>query len=94
MREAVLPRGATSALLGCLSAAGASGPPSAADRDARPVPAGGRRAVTVYVCVACDVRQLGVQRCVECGLFGTAAGIGGACPSCQEPVTVAELIEG
>jgi len=50
--------------------------------------------VTVYVCVACDVRQLGVQRCVECGLFGTAAGIGGACPSCQEPVTVAELIEG
>jgi hypothetical protein len=65
-----------------------------ADREARPVPAGGRRAVTVYVCVACDVRQLGVQRCAECGLFGTAAGIGGACPSCQEPVTVAELIEG
>ena len=55
-------------------------------------PAGARRRDhTVYECGECAQRQLGVQRCADCGVFGTAVGLGGHCPHCQEPVTVAEL---
>ena len=31
---------------------------------------------TVYECPHCGGRQLGVQRCVDCGLFGRAVGLG------------------
>jgi hypothetical protein len=50
-----------------------------------------RRAHTVYECPDCTTRQLGVQRCADCGLFGRALGLGGACPGCDEPVTLADL---
>lgn len=54
-------------------------------------PAGARREHTVYECPDCGDRQLGVQRCGDCGRFGRAAGLGGACPGCGEPVTVGDL---
>jgi hypothetical protein len=50
-----------------------------------------RREYTVYECRDCATRQLGVQRCADCGRFGRAAGLGGACPGCDEPVTLADL---
>jgi hypothetical protein len=50
-----------------------------------------RREYTVYECPDCATRQLGVQRCADCGLFGRAVGLGGACPGCDEPVTLADL---
>ncbi len=61
-----------------------------ADLAATP-PAGARREHTVYECPDCGDRQLGTQRCTGCGLFGRAAGLGGACPSCDQPVTVTDL---
>jgi predicted RNA-binding Zn-ribbon protein involved in translation (DUF1610 family) len=50
-----------------------------------------RREHTVYECPDCGDRQLGVQRCQGCGRFGRAAGLGGACPGCGEPVTISDL---
>ena len=61
---------------------------------ARPVvvPAGTRRApMTVYACDGCGARAVGEQRCAECSTFMGRVGIGGACPCCDEPITVAEL---
>ncbi len=56
------------------------------------VPAGTRRREhTVYECPDCGERRLGVQRCLDCGTFGRSAGLGGSCPHCGEPVTVADL---
>jgi len=64
-----------------------SGPAAAA------VPAGrSRRAVSVYECPSCDARFVAEQRCGDCGVFARRAGLGGACPHCDEPVTVAELV--
>jgi hypothetical protein len=58
-----------------------------------PVPAPGRkRDSTVYECGSCGSRALGRQRCDDCGTFMAAAGTGGLCPHCDEPVTIAELI--
>ena len=57
-------------------------------------PKGAKRAVTVYVCDNCDTRALGEQRCPDCNTFMRAAGIGGLCPCCDEPIAVAELTEG
>ena len=57
-------------------------------------PKGAKRAVTVYVCDDCDARSLGEQYCADCRTFMRAAGIGGVCPCCEEPVAVAELMEG
>lgn len=54
--------------------------------DARP-----RRPGTVYECGSCGHRALGNQHCDQCGIFMRRAGTGGCCPSCDEPVTVAEL---
>ena len=62
----------------------------AAPRPAPP-PRARRRDHTVYECPDCGQRQLGVQRCSECGMFGRAAGLGGTCPHCDEPVTLADL---
>lgn len=53
--------------------------------------AGGRREHTVYECGSCGQRRLGVQRCEDCGTFGRAAGLGGDCPHCAEPVTAQDL---
>ncbi len=50
-----------------------------------------RRARTVFECPACESRQLGVQRCPECGIFGRSLGLGGCCPHCEEPVTLDDL---
>jgi len=52
-----------------------------------------RRDVTVYACNECDQRYLGEQWCTECARPCTRIGIGGACPSCDEPVTVDELLQ-
>ena len=50
-----------------------------------------RRPGTVYECGSCGSRALGNQRCDQCGTFMRRAGTGGCCPSCDEPVTIAEL---
>jgi hypothetical protein len=56
------------------------------------VPAGASRVpLTVYECDGCGSRAVGVQRCAECSSFMRRIGIGGACPSCDEAITVAEL---
>ena len=57
-------------------------------------PKGTKRAVTVYVCDNCDARSLGDQYCPDCHTFMRAAGIGGLCPCCDEPITLSELLEG
>jgi hypothetical protein len=53
--------------------------------------AASRRERTVYQCPECEGLQLGVQRCVECGVFGRSLGLGGHCPHCDEPVTLDDL---
>jgi predicted RNA-binding Zn-ribbon protein involved in translation (DUF1610 family) len=50
-----------------------------------------RREHTVYECPDCGTRQLGVQRCEDCGRFGRALGLGGTCPGCAEPLTLTDL---
>lgn len=57
------------------------------------VPAGTRRVpMTVYACDGCGARALGQQRCADCSTFMRRVGIGGACPGCDEPIAVAELV--
>ena len=50
-----------------------------------------RRPITVYECDTCAARTLGAQRCETCGTFMRRVGIGGCCPSCDDPVAVIEL---
>lgn len=50
-----------------------------------------RRAITVYECDTCEIRQLGEQRC-ECGLFMRKLGPGGLCPHCDDIMTIDELL--
>ena len=52
------------------------------------------RSVTVYACDGCGARAVGEQRCVDCSSFMRRVGRGGACPSCDEPVTIEELLGG
>jgi hypothetical protein len=63
---------------------------------ARPIvvvpPAARRVPMTVYECDGCGVRAVGAQRCTECHTFMRRVGIGGACPHCDEAITVVELI--
>jgi len=47
---------------------------------------------TVYECPTCETRFLGEQRCPECHVFCRRLGPGGPCPHCDEPVTLAELL--
>jgi hypothetical protein len=47
---------------------------------------------TVYQCPDCGQRCLGQQRCDECGTFCHRIGPGGACPSCEEPVAITDII--
>jgi hypothetical protein len=51
-----------------------------------------RQPITVYECDTCGARALGEQRCADCATFMRKIGIGGHCPSCDEPVAVAELV--
>jgi DNA polymerase II large subunit len=48
--------------------------------------------MTVYECAGCGGRAVGEQRCAECSTFMRRVGLGGACPSCDEAITVADLI--
>lgn len=50
-----------------------------------------RMPLTVYECDGCGSRAVGEQRCADCSTFMRRLGIGGACPGCDEPITVAEL---
>jgi hypothetical protein len=51
-----------------------------------------RQPITVYECDSCGARAVGDQRCETCGTFRRRVGIGGCCPSCDDPVAVVELI--
>ncbi|MGH3935616.1 MAG: hypothetical protein ACRDS1_11685 [Pseudonocardiaceae bacterium] len=55
------------------------------------MPDRGRREHTVYECPDCGNRQLGTQRCADCGRSAPVVGLGGACPGCDQPVTLADL---
>ena len=48
--------------------------------------------LTVYACDDCDMRAVGEQRCAGCWRFMRRVGIGGACPGCDQVITVVELI--
>lgn len=50
------------------------------------------RSDTVYACPVCDARYLGEQRCEECNTWCRRIGPGGTCPSCEEPVAIADLL--
>jgi hypothetical protein len=47
---------------------------------------------TIYECPTCEARFLGEQRCPDCHVFCRRLGLGGLCPHCDEPVTLAELL--
>ncbi len=47
---------------------------------------------TVYQCPDCGQRYLGQQRCDDCSAFCHRIGQGGACPSCEEPVAITDII--
>ena len=48
---------------------------------------------TVYECPSCETRSLGEQRCPECNRFCRALGLGGACPDCEQPVLLSDLLD-
>ena len=48
---------------------------------------------TLYECPTCGERYLGVQRCPDCNRFCRALGLGGACPHCDEPLLIADLLD-
>ena len=48
--------------------------------------------LTVYECDGCGSRAIGDQRCPDCSTFMRRVGIGGACPGCEEAISVAELV--
>jgi len=52
-----------------------------------------RQPITVYECPSCGERLLGEQRCHQCNAFTRRVGIGGACPHCDEPVALADLLD-
>jgi hypothetical protein len=50
------------------------------------------RSEIVYECPGCGARFLGEQRCPDCQQFCHRIGPGGACPHCDEPVALADLL--
>jgi hypothetical protein len=50
------------------------------------------RPATIYECPICEARYLGEQRCPDCNIFCRRVGPGGACPHCDEPVAVSDLL--
>jgi hypothetical protein len=57
-----------------------------------PIPARAPRHSTVYQCGSCETRYLGEQYCGDCGTFCQRIGVGGLCPTCEEPVAIIELL--
>ena len=53
-----------------------------------------RRQITIYECPDCGQRLLGEQRCGDCATFARRVGLGGACPDCDAPVAVEDLLDG
>jgi len=51
-----------------------------------------RRAVTVYVCSTCEERYLGERWCPDCQRPCCRIGFGGACPACDHPVALDDLL--
>ncbi|HZO31596.1 MAG TPA: hypothetical protein VFH48_37015 [Chloroflexota bacterium] len=49
-------------------------------------------AQTIYECPTCETRLLGAQRCPDCHVFCRRLGLGGLCPHCDDPVTLADLL--
>jgi hypothetical protein len=47
----------------------------------------------VYQCPECEARYLNERRCPDCALFCRRLDLGGHCPHCDEPVTLADLAE-
>ena len=47
---------------------------------------------TIYECGQCGDRFVGIRRCESCNLFCAALGPGGACPDCDHPVLVDDLL--
>jgi hypothetical protein len=58
-----------------------------------PARLGDRAAHTLYECPTCEARSLGERRCPDCHRFCRKLGPGGACPHCDEPILLAELLE-
>lgn len=52
-----------------------------------------RRPITIYECDGCGARALGQQRCDQCSTFMRRIGIGGTCPSCDEPIAITQLLD-
>jgi hypothetical protein len=50
-----------------------------------------RRPITIYECDSCGHRALGQQYCDNCNTWMSKLGIGGLCPSCDEPIAITEL---
>ena len=66
-------------------------------RHPRPTPSLPTRSApvqTVYECPRCATRYLAEQRCPECHVFCRRIGPGGACPHCDEPVALIDLLPG
>ncbi len=61
--------------------------------NAEPAPPARRRDVTVYSCPSCDSRFYGQQWCPDCNQPCSRVGLGGLCPHCDEPVTIADLLD-
>jgi hypothetical protein len=57
-----------------------------------PIPPRSPRPVTIYECPECETRYLGTQRCPDCYLFCRRIGPGGACPHCDEPIALVDLV--
>ncbi|MGH8921271.1 MAG: hypothetical protein ACRD0H_23545 [Actinomycetes bacterium] len=51
-----------------------------------------RKPITVYECDGCGERAVGDQRCEACRTFMRRAGLGGTCPSCDEPISIEDLL--
>jgi hypothetical protein len=47
---------------------------------------------TIYECGGCGERFVGIRRCESCNRFCAALGPGGACPDCDRPVLVDDLL--
>ncbi len=52
-----------------------------------------RRDGTVYECSDCETRYLGEQWCSDCNRPCRRVATGGTCPSCEEVITVDELLD-
>ena len=46
----------------------------------------------LFECPACGEQYLGEQRCPDCNRFCRLLGLGGACPACEQPILLTELL--